>query len=44
MSDHFRFQLSYNSWQDDLVNVSKFLCDYIYMALGADSDNKESGI
>lgn len=27
------------NWQDDLVNVSKFLSEWLVVMLGADSDN-----
>jgi hypothetical protein len=27
-------------WQDDLVNVSKFICECMDVMLGADSDNQ----
>ena len=27
-------------WQDDLVNVSKFLCECLDVMLGADSDDQ----
>jgi hypothetical protein len=28
-------------WQDDLVNVSKFICECLDVMLGADSDDQQ---